>query len=331
MADKKCLFCKWIKERTRVVYETPMNMVIQPNITYNPYCLLVVPKKHYTNTNEMPRIERDFLYKETHYLGSKLEGKLGINSVRYVQNSNLWTVSQSPLSVPHVHYNIFPVFDKPYDITQDNRKEFGEEELSRVRTELTKLFGGTERKIYVIEGVNGCGKDTVLSLLNDRLIDSTEIKIHGFYYRLSQRVKTRTAMMDYNHEKLLNFNRLFAENLQEDFIVSRFHLSDMVFSDLLWGEHTDYSELEEELDTLGATLVLLDVPNKDILLERLKGRFTDREVVTTDISPHMEKDTIWGTREEYLKKFQKSKLKNKCLVNTVALSADEVVEEILKC
>ncbi len=325
-----CVICDWIRKKKRVVYETPLNVVIQPDITYNPYCLLVCPKKHYESTQDMPKFERDFLFKEAHYFGSQMEGKLGINSIRYVQNNSFWRVSLSPLSLKHVHYNLLAVFGEPYSLDPIARTTFEDKDLAGPKNEMKAILNSHRRRIYIVEGVNGCGKDSVLSRLNDRLIDTMELRTHGYYFKLSRRVRNPSEMMSYNKAKVEQQLKAIQEQDNDDFIVSRLHISDQVFSELLFGEHNDYIKVEEELDRLGATLILLDVPNRSVLLERLKNRFTERAVFNADVSPHIDKTTIWKTRNEYLARFKASKMKRKVLIDTVDLNLEEVVEEILK-
>jgi thymidylate kinase len=279
---------------------------------------------------EMSQLQQNFLLKEAHHFGEKLRGVEGLNAIRYVQNDSFWKVSPSPLSLSHVHYNVLPVFDVPYLLTPEARREFTEEELRGPREEMARLFT-PGRRIYIIEGVNGCGKDSVLAKLNDKIIDTVELRSHGYYLSLGRKgTRDPQELMAYNKRRVETLLSVMRSCPKDDFILSRLHISDLVFSDLLFGQTNDYQDVEKQLDDLGATLVLLDIPNRDILLERLKGRFVERAVMDANVSPHMCKDTIWDTRRKYVEHFNSSRMKRKLLIDTVQMNLEEEVEEIMK-
>ena len=323
-----CKICEWIKKKERIVYETSLNIVIQPDITYNPYCLLICPKKHYENINEMPESEKKILINESYYFGSKLEGKLGIKSIRYIQNNLYWKISDSPLSLNHVHINLLAVFDKTYSLEPENRKRFSNYSLTKSRKRIIELLKpDLSRKVILIEGINGCGKDTILSIINDYFIDSTEIRFHGFYFKHGKRIKNRKYLMSYNRSKLIKISKIFKEFSYDDFIISRFHISDNVLSEYYFKKINSYNNLEHILKKQKAILILLDVSKKSVLKERLKQR-QSRSVNMLDISPQININDLWCMRNRFLGYFQKSCLKKK-VIDTTQFSPQEIVEQIL--
>lgn len=327
---ESCKICEWIKNKTRIVYETSNNIIIQPDITYNPYCLLVCPKKHYDNIHNMPDSEKKVLINETYHFGKKLEGKFGIKSVRYIQNNNFWKVSKSKLSLGHVHFNILAVKKKPYSLDPESRKIFTEEELKVPREEIRGLFHQVrKRSIIIIEGINGSGKDTIIEHLKSKITDAFEIKIHGFYFKNSKRCRNVDNLLRYTKNKIIDVCDLVLCLEYDDVIISRFHISCNVLSKYYYNRVTDYKSLESHLRTFNTILILLDVSSKKVLLDRLKDRL-NRGVDEVDVSPHINIDDLWKMRKDYLYYFKKSKIKNKLIFDTSKHSKSYVASKIMR-
>ena len=58
------------------------------------------------------------------------------------------------------------------------------------------------RRIFIVEGTNGCGKDAFLDELRRGMADATEILTHGFYLKLSRLTKDPGEIIAYCKDRL---------------------------------------------------------------------------------------------------------------------------------
>lgn len=116
------------------------------------------------------------------------------------------------------------------------------------------------RNILILEGSNYCGKSTITQLIKKTLTNATIIELHDFYYlhilKQYPRMENLTSKKEYsalsdNYIKhadkyLTRRNSLIlrycTEMRNEDILIERCFLTQMVYRDLLFGRK-DHSEL----------------------------------------------------------------------------------------
>ncbi len=207
-------------------------------------------------------------------------------------------------------------------IAETARRTFGHAVLD-LNTTGTDGFD-IPRRIFIVEGTNGCGKDAFLKELTRGMADATEILTHGFYLKLSRISNTPDGIREYCKSRLDHVIALMKHNWCDDFILSRFQISAQVYSQVIGNADIDVSEREAWLNEMGATLVLLDVSDRDALTARLRKRLETSEVPHHDMSPHLKEKDVWDIRNLYLKKYEQSKIEDKIYFDTTRQNLPEM-------
>lgn len=101
-----CIFCKIIAKEipSHQVYEDEKALVFLDIKPVNPGHLLVIPKKHYQNFEEISETDLQDLILVVKKMGARLKEKLGVAGYNI-------TVNNDPVSgqaVPHLHIHLIP-------------------------------------------------------------------------------------------------------------------------------------------------------------------------------------------------------------------------------
>jgi len=101
-----CLFCEIVENKSPSykVYEDDFVLAFLDIFPVNSGHILVIPKKHYANFEEVPE---DILCKMicvVKFLGKELKTKLGVSGYNVCENND----KISGQLVPHIHFHIIP-------------------------------------------------------------------------------------------------------------------------------------------------------------------------------------------------------------------------------
>ena len=106
MKKKDCIFCKiTIKEiPSKIIFENNLNLAFLDISPISKGHLIVIPKNHYSNLEDIPDYELTELYKLVKQLATKIHKKLKIDGYNILQN-NFEAAGQV---IKHFHVHIIP-------------------------------------------------------------------------------------------------------------------------------------------------------------------------------------------------------------------------------
>jgi len=101
-----CIFCKIIKGElpSYKVYENKSVFAFLDIAPVNPGHVLVIPKKHYSNLEEIPEKELIEVIKVVKKIGKIMKDNLGVEGYNVNENND-------PIAgqiIPHLHFHIIP-------------------------------------------------------------------------------------------------------------------------------------------------------------------------------------------------------------------------------
>ncbi len=101
-----CIFCQIIKGDIPAykVYEDEHSLAFLDIKPVNPGHTLVIPKKHYSNLEEIPVSELEFLIRTVKKVGRLLKDKLGAPSYNIIENNDPIAGQE----IPHLHFHLIP-------------------------------------------------------------------------------------------------------------------------------------------------------------------------------------------------------------------------------
>ena len=129
-----CLFCKIAKKEieAKIVYEDEVGMVF---LDINP-CqkghLLVIPKEHYENLNEVPEEKLAALFEIVKKMTKLLEEKLGASSFNIGWNHG----KDAGQVIPHLHIHIIPRYPNDGGGSMQTIVNVGDENLEETYQKL---------------------------------------------------------------------------------------------------------------------------------------------------------------------------------------------------
>lgn len=180
------------------------------------------------------------------------------------------------------------------------------------------------QKYIIVEGMDRCGKDTQISLIQKRYKHET---FHVFHYAKIP-FKTQNDHLDYNTRLYKDMFMMMFENLggERNFIFNRSHLGESVYAPKYRGYDGDYVfDIESNFsDLLIDPLILITLVNTpEILLEREDGGSLSNNA-----------EDIVYERDAFIRAHNKSLIENKLLVEcdkkTIGEIHDEIIEFIQK-
>ncbi|MCD6412364.1 HIT family protein [bacterium] len=129
-----CLFCKIAKKEleAKIVYEDEVGMAF---LDINP-CqkghLLVIPKEHYENLNEVPKEKLAGLFEIVKKMTKLLEEKLGASSFNIGWNHG----KDAGQVIPHLHIHIIPRYPNDGGGSMQTIVSVGDENLEETYQKL---------------------------------------------------------------------------------------------------------------------------------------------------------------------------------------------------
>jgi thymidylate kinase len=176
------------------------------------------------------------------------------------------------------------------------------------------------QKYIIIEGMDRCGKDTQIGLIQKRYKDET---FHVFHYAKVP-FKQQGDHLEYNTRLYNDMFLVMFENLggERNFIFNRSHLGESIYAPKYRGYDGDYvfdieSKFFELLIDPLLLIVLVNTP--DILIEREDGG---------SLSSNSE-DIVYE-REAFIRAFDKSSIVNKLLIECGRKTVEEIHNEIIE-
>lgn len=176
------------------------------------------------------------------------------------------------------------------------------------------------QKYIIIEGMDRCGKDTQIGLIQKRFKDET---FHVFHYAKVP-FKTKGDHLSYNTRLYRDMFLMMFDNLGSDrnFIFNRSHLGESVYSP----KYRDYSgdyvfDIESSfVETLKDTLMMIVLVNTpEILIKRDDGNSLSNK-----------SDDISYEREAFIRGYGKSKIQNKLLIECGERNVESIHTEIIE-
>lgn len=154
------------------------------------------------------------------------------------------------------------------------------------------------RNIFMLEGSNYCGKSTVTRLIKNRLTNATIIELHDFYYlhilKQSPQIESLVSKKEYlslpnsyieKADTYLTHRNLFTlqycqEMKEEDILIERNFLTQMVYRDLLFGrkEHSELHPLIKGFNEQNARLILVTASSQTIAKRINYGDVEKKEI-----------------------------------------------------
>lgn len=131
MREQDCIFCK-IKNReipSKIIFENDFNIAFLDISPISKGHTIVIPKKHYSNLEDIPDYALTELYKVVKSLATMIHEKLKIDGYNILQN-NFTAAGQV---IKHFHVHIIPRnFDDEKFRIKIPRTQTSEEELNEV-------------------------------------------------------------------------------------------------------------------------------------------------------------------------------------------------------
>lgn len=177
----------------------------------------------------------------------------------------------------------------------------------------------------IVEGSNLSGKTSIVKELEKKFVHSVVITLHGYYHPFFlENIKNDKEAIRYHQQRLKSFLPIFRNVKFEELIFNRFHLTTSVYLKLFYNLEKYFLEIEKNLNKIGIFLVLTDF-NDEALEKRLKER------------KEMNKEAPFGDdnfsktkkkRDLYRLFFEKSKIKNKLLIDNSRITASQAADYI---
>lgn len=176
------------------------------------------------------------------------------------------------------------------------------------------------QKYIIIEGMDRCGKDTQIGLIQKQFKNET---FHVFHYAKVP-FKTQADHIDYNTRLYKDMFSIMFESLgsRRNFIFNRSHLGESVYSPRYRGYDGDYVfDIEKNyINVLIDQLVMIVLVNTpEILLEREDGNSLAGKI----------EDVVYE-REAFIRGYEKSGIQSKKLIECGIKSIDEIHTEIIE-
>lgn len=149
----------------------------------------------------------------------------------------------------------------------------------------------SKRKVILVEGTNYSGKSTLLRGIKDEFPGSTVIGFHDYYhnqlFKLREKGEQLTTeqinsgkipphvmeqITKYNFDRIERAVEQIESEYLDTFLFDRFHGTDFVYKDLLFGKNDFgiYLPIENRLNAEDAVLVFMTVED-DVMFERMQN------------------------------------------------------------
>jgi hypothetical protein len=176
------------------------------------------------------------------------------------------------------------------------------------------------QKYIIIEGMDRCGKDTQIGLIQKKFKEET---FHVFHYAKVP-FKLQGDHINYNHRLYKDMFMMMYENLGSDrnFIFNRSHLGESVYAPKYRGYDGDYVfDIESNFSgLLEDQLILIALVNTpEILMEREDGDSLSKNA----------SDIVYE-REAFIRGFEKSTIIHKLLIECGRKKIEEIHFEIME-
>jgi len=124
-----CIFCKIIKGEipSYKVYEDKNTLAFLDIAPVNPGHVLVIPKKHFTNMEEITEEELCQVMKIVKKIGQAIKSGLGVSGYNIALNND----PVAGQAVPHIHFHIMPR-DENDGLKLWPQKKYGEGEAEAI-------------------------------------------------------------------------------------------------------------------------------------------------------------------------------------------------------
>jgi thymidylate kinase len=176
------------------------------------------------------------------------------------------------------------------------------------------------QKYIIIEGMDRCGKDTQIGLIQKKFKNET---FHVFHYAKVP-FKTQGDHINYNTRLYKDMFLVMFESLgsKRNFIFNRSHLGESVYSPRYRGYDGDYVfDIEKSyVNTMKDQLIMIVLVNTpEILLEREDGNSLANKI-----------DDVIYEREAFIRGYEKSGIQNKKLIECGTKSIEQIHNEIIE-
>jgi thymidylate kinase len=176
------------------------------------------------------------------------------------------------------------------------------------------------QKYIIIEGMDRCGKDTQIALIQKKFKNET---FHVFHYAKVPFASSEEHI-SYNNRLYRDMFVMMFENLgfHRNFIFNRSHLGESVYSPRYRGYDGDYVfDIEKDyVDPMKDQLVMIVLVNTpEILSKREDGNSLADKT----------EDVVYE-REAFIRGYEKSKISNKKLIECGTKSINEIHNEIIE-
>ena len=131
MKEKDCIFCKIIEREihSQIIFENELDIAFLDISPISDGHTIVIPKKHYSNLEDIPDYELTELFKVVKKLAKIIHKKLKIDGYNILQN-NFTAAGQV---IKHFHVHIIPRnFDDERFRIKIPRNQSSEEELNKI-------------------------------------------------------------------------------------------------------------------------------------------------------------------------------------------------------
>ena len=131
MIEKDCIFCKIIEREihSQIIFENELDIAFLDISPISEGHTIVIPKKHYSNLEDIPDYELTELFKVVKNLAGIIHKKLKIDGYNILQN-NFTAAGQV---IKHFHVHIIPRnFDDERFRIKIPRNQSSEEELNKI-------------------------------------------------------------------------------------------------------------------------------------------------------------------------------------------------------
>ena len=131
MIEKDCIFCKIIEKKihSQIIFENELDIAFLDISPISEGHTIVIPKKHYSNLEDIPDYELTELFKVVKKLAIIIHKKLKIDGYNILQN-NFTAAGQV---IKHFHVHIIPRnFDDEKFRIKIPRNQSSEEELNKI-------------------------------------------------------------------------------------------------------------------------------------------------------------------------------------------------------
>lgn len=194
------------------------------------------------------------------------------------------------------------------------------------------------RNILILEGSNYCGKSTIGQLIKNILTNATVIELHDFYYlhilKQYPRIKSLISKEEYsslsdnyieNADTYLTHRNLFTlqyctEMKEEDILIERNFLTQMVYRDLLFGrkEHPEVHQLIKGFNEQKAQLILVTASPQTITKRIVSGDVEKKKIRRRNATQYhlADKEALIKKNELYNSYFDALGFSNKHKLNT---------------